>query len=77
VDDILDRIAVALRDHAAPMFGLDASLIDVVAFENGIASLRLAGACASCPASLTTIIMGLEQELRQHVPEVEIVEAVP
>jgi Fe-S cluster biogenesis protein NfuA len=58
------------------VFGLTAELIEVVAVEDGIASVRLAGACASCPASLTTLILGLEQELKKHVPEVDIIEAV-
>lgn len=75
--DLIARVEHALRTHAAPEMGLDGSVIDVVAIDNGIASLRLNGACASCPATISTIIMGLEYELRKHVPEVEIVEAVP
>jgi Fe-S cluster biogenesis protein NfuA len=74
--DLVTRVQTALRDHAGPEMGLDGSLIEVVEVTDGIASVRLAGACASCPASLTTIIMGLEQELRKHVPEVDIIEAV-
>jgi Fe-S cluster biogenesis protein NfuA len=73
---LLTRVQAALRDHAAPVFGLNAALIEVLAVEDGIASVRLAGACSSCPASLTTIILGLEQELKKHVPEVEMIEAV-
>lgn len=56
--------------------GLDGSRIEVVAVDDGIASVRLTEACASCPASLSVIITGLEQELKKHVPEVEIIEAV-
>jgi Fe-S cluster biogenesis protein NfuA len=30
-----------------------------------------------CPSSVMTVIMGIEQELRKHVPEVAYLEAVP
>jgi Fe-S cluster biogenesis protein NfuA len=73
---LLERVQTALREQAGPEMGLDGSQIEVVAVENGIASVRLAGACASCPATLSTIIIGLEQELRKYVPEIEIIEAV-
>jgi Fe-S cluster biogenesis protein NfuA len=76
-DTTIERIEAALRSHAAPAMNLNADEIAVVGFSDGIASLRLAGACASCPATITTLIMGLEAELRQHVPELEIIEAVP
>ncbi len=74
--DLVTRVQTALRDHAGPEMGLDGSLIEVVVVADGIASVRLAGACASCPASLSVIITGLEQELKKHVPEVDIIEAV-
>jgi Fe-S cluster biogenesis protein NfuA len=70
------RVEQAIRQHAAPAMGLNGEEIDVVAVDDGIASLRLSGACASCPASITVLIMGLEQELKKHVPEVEMIEAV-
>ena len=71
-----ERVEHAIRQYAAPSMGLIGEEIDVVAVADGIASLRLSGACAGCPASITVIIMGLEQEVRKHVPEVEMIEAV-
>lgn len=72
-----DRVEAALREHAAPALALDGTGIEVVAVADGIASVRLSGACSGCPASVHTILFGLEQELRKHVPEVEFLEAVP
>jgi Fe-S cluster biogenesis protein NfuA len=74
--DLLARTAAALRT-AAPELGLDPAELEVVAVEGGIASVRLAGACASCPATIPMLLTGLEAELRKHVPEVDIIEAVP
>ncbi len=72
-----DRVARALQVHAAPAVGVDGAGIEVVAVADGIASVRLSGACAACPASIPAILTGLEAELRKHVPEVEFLEAVP
>ena len=74
--DLMARVQAALRDHVAPTMGLDIDELAVVAVEDGIASLRLAGACASCPAGLPALLAELEAELKRHVPEVEFVEAV-
>ena len=74
--DLRSRVADALR-LAAPEFGLDPDELEVVAVEDGIASVRLAGACASCPATIPMLLTGLEAEVRRHVPEVDIIEAVP
>jgi Fe-S cluster biogenesis protein NfuA len=72
-----DRVAHALKAHVAPALELDAAGIEVVEVRDGIATVRLGGACAGCPATIMTLIAGLEQELRKHVPEVEFLEAVP
>ena len=39
--------------------------------------VRLHGACGNCPSSIYATIMGIEEELRRRVPEVEYLEAVP
>ena len=49
----------------------------VVDVSDGIAQVRFTGACASCPSTIMTLIMGVEQELRARVPEVQFLEAVP
>lgn len=72
-----ERVARILMEEVAPALQLDAAAIEVLEVSNGVVQVRLGGACASCPASLMTLIMGIEQELRQHVPEVEYLEAVP
>jgi Fe-S cluster biogenesis protein NfuA len=75
--DLRTRVETALRTHAAPALALDGGGIDVVEVADGIASVRLTGACSGCPATILTIITGLEHELRKHVPEIEFIEAVP
>jgi Fe-S cluster biogenesis protein NfuA len=33
--------------------------------------------CGGCPSSIMAVIMGMEQELRRHISEVEYLEVVP
>lgn len=72
-----ERVARILIDEVAPALHLDASGIEVLEVSDGVAQVRLGGACAGCPASLMTLINGIEQELRQRIPEIEYLEAVP
>ena len=72
-----DRVSEALKTHIAPALALDGSGIEVVEVVDGIASVRLSGVCAGCPATIMTVIMQLEQELKRYVPEVDILEAIP
>ncbi len=71
-----DRVEQALRHEIAPALLLDGAGIAVVEVVNGIASVRLTGVCAGCPATIMTVLMTLESELRKKIPEVEFLEAV-
>jgi Fe-S cluster biogenesis protein NfuA len=66
-----------LTEEAAPALHIDGSDIEVIDIEESVVRLRLHGACAGCPSTIMTIIMGLEQELRKRIPEIEYLEAVP
>lgn len=75
MDTLQQQVERELRD-LAPEFGLDPQSLSVVQMENGVVTVRFTEGCYSCPAGLSSIIMGLESELQQRVPEVEIIEAV-
>jgi Fe-S cluster biogenesis protein NfuA len=76
-DDLRQRVEQVLRTEVAPALELDGTQIEVLDVSDGVARLRLGGACSGCPASVMTLIMGIEQELRQRVPEIEYLEAAP
>jgi len=71
------RVEQVLRSEVAPALELDGTAIEVLEVEGGVARVRLNGACSGCPASVMTIIMVIEQELRQRIPEIEYLEAAP
>lgn len=68
VEDALAVIRPALQAD-----GGDVELVDVV---GGKVEVRLKGACAGCPMSILTLQMGIEQVLKERIPEVEEVVAV-
>ncbi len=69
VERVLDGIRPAVQGD-----GGDIELVDVT---NGIVQIRLAGACVGCMHSMMTLQAGIERMLKQEVPEVRVVEAVP
>ena len=76
-EDLKRRVEHYLQTEVAEALGMKGDGIAVVGVDGGIAQVRFTGACASCPASLMSVIMGLEQELRSRFPEVQFLEAVP
>ncbi len=76
-DDLKSRVEAILRREIAPALELDGTAIEVLDVTDGVARLRFNGACSGCPATIWTIINGIEQELRQRIPEIEYLEAVP
>lgn len=71
-----DRVAkvINLIRPAVQSDGGDVELVEVT--EGGIVRIRLHGACVGCPSSSMTLQMGIERNLKAHVPEVTGVEAV-
>lgn len=68
----IDEVLQEMR----PNIQMDGGDIEFVAFTDGVVSLRLHGACASCPLSLYTLKLGIEERLREQVPDVVEVIAV-
>ncbi|OGR31862.1 MAG: hypothetical protein A2091_04210 [Desulfuromonadales bacterium GWD2_61_12] len=66
VEKVLQLIRPALQAD-----GGDVELIDVSA--DGIVSVRLKGACGSCPMSTMTLKMGIERTMKEKIPAVKSV----
>lgn len=54
--------------------GGDIELVEITA--EGIVKVKLTGACCGCPMSQMTLSQGVENALKEAVPEVKGVEAV-
>jgi Fe-S cluster biogenesis protein NfuA len=74
VRDRVNRVLNLIRP-AVQSDGGDLELVDVT--PDGVVRIRLHGACVGCPSSGMTLRLGIERNLKTHVPEVRAVEAVP
>ena len=54
--------------------GGNVELVDVT--EDGVVKVKLTGACGHCPMSTYTLKLGIEQKLKEKIPEVKEVEQV-
>ena len=59
-----------------PHLQADGGDIELVDVEDGIAKVRLKGACAGCPMSTMTMKWGVEDFLKKRVPEITKVETI-
>ena len=69
VEQVLDTIRPYIQGD-----GGDIELLDVT---DGVVQIRLAGACVGCMHSMMTLQVGVERMLKEAVPEIKAVEAMP
>ena len=70
VEKVMERVRVYIQSD-----GGDVELVNVNE-EDGLVFVRLQGACTSCPSSIYTLHMGIENELKAEIPQVKQVIAV-
>ncbi|HKJ04886.1 MAG TPA: NifU family protein [Geopsychrobacteraceae bacterium] len=64
VEEVLNLVRPALQAD-----GGDVELVDVS--DDGVVSVKLTGACGSCPMSTMTLKMGIEKTLMEKIPSVK------
>ncbi|MCE5314307.1 MAG: NifU family protein [Armatimonadota bacterium] len=69
VQAVLDQIRPNLQAD-----GGDVELLDIV---DGVAQVRLQGACHGCPMAAMTLQMGIERILKSEIPEITGIENIP
>ncbi len=74
-DDLKERVEKSL-DTIRPALMADGGNVELVDVEDGIAKVRLQGACGTCPSALMTLKQGIEVRVKEDVPEIQEVEAV-
>lgn len=70
------KIREIIDTEIRPAVAMDGGDITFEKFENGVVYLYLQGSCAGCPSSTMTLKMGIENRLKQVVPEVKEVVSV-
>ncbi len=70
------QIRRVIDEEIRPAVARDGGDIIFDSYEEGIVRLRLQGACSSCPSSIMTLKMGIENRLKQVIPEIREVVSV-
>ena len=71
-----DKVKAAL-ENVRPSLQADGGDVEFVSIDSdGKVSVRLTGACGSCPMSHVTLKMGIENYLKKEIPEVTAVVGV-
>jgi len=66
----------AVIDEIRPYIQADGGDIEFVGLQGNVVNVRLRGACCGCPGARMTLKMGVEERLREVIPDIEAVEAV-
>ena len=74
--DYDDPIKALLDQYVRPAVENDGGAIDFLGFEDGKVTVQLKGSCAGCPSSTATLKGGIENLLKNHLPEVKEVVAI-
>jgi len=70
-NEIEQKIREILDAEIRPAVAMDGGDITFHSYHEGIVTLHLRGACSHCPASAMTLKMGVENRLKELIPEVK------
>ena len=74
---MLEEQVKAALDNVRPSLQADGGDVEFVSLDkDGIVSVKLTGACGSCPMSQMTLKMGIENYLKKEIPQVTSVVGV-
>ena len=76
LDEVERKIVEVLEDVVRPAVQRDGGDIMFAGYSGGTVQLYMLGSCVGCPSSLATLKMGVEQLLKDAVPEVREVVAI-
>jgi Fe-S cluster biogenesis protein NfuA len=73
---VVQHIKKILNDEIRPAVALDGGDIIFHKYENNVVYLMMQGSCAGCPSSTITLKEGIENRLRNEIPEIKEVVSI-
>jgi Fe-S cluster biogenesis protein NfuA len=73
--EIYDKVNAVLEE-IRPSLKADGGDVELVEVSEGVVKVRLKGACSGCPMSTMTLKLGIENHLKQRIPEIKEVVSV-
>lgn len=74
-DQIYNQVAEII-DTIRPALIADGGNVELIDVSDGIVKVKLQGACGSCPMAQITLKMGIEREIKRHLPEIKEVVSI-
>ena len=74
MDELTKRVTSIIAETIRPALQSTGGDIELVGIDQGIVQVRLTGTCGACPSTAMFMVMDIERQLREQVPEVEYVE---
>lgn len=68
--DVENKIRQILDQEIRPAVAMDGGDISFERYEDGIVYLFMQGSCAGCPSATATLKMGIENRLKQEIPDI-------
>ena len=68
--EIERKICAILDSDIRPAVARDGGDITFYGYKDGVVTLHLQGSCSACPSSVMTLKMGVENRLKQSIPEI-------
>ena len=76
-EEMLSKVKETV-EQLRPYLQMDGGDMDFVELtDDNVVKVRLRGACAGCPGAVYTLKLGVERKIKEVVPEIVSVEAVP
>ena len=74
---MFEKVKEVIEKEIQPFLMMEGGSIELVGVEDGVVKVKLQGACAGCPMSQFTLVNFVEATLKERIPEVKRVMAVP
>ena len=74
--EVVARIVRILDEEIRPAVAMDGGDIVFAGFRDGVVELYMHGSCSGCPSSTATLKHGIENRLREEIPEIQGVVAL-
>ena len=69
--EAVKKIKEILDNEIRPAIAMDGGDCEFVEYTDGVLTLRMQGACSNCPSSVMTLKMGIENRLKEEIPDLQ------
>jgi Fe-S cluster biogenesis protein NfuA len=66
----------SVLEQLKPMIAMHGGSIELVDIKDNVVYVRLLGACIGCPSSFFTLKFGVEEAVRERIPQIQEVRVV-